>query len=46
MMWKLHFPLFPYEEYNKKVDEIYKKSISLNISKTELQRYIMDELSK
>ena len=46
MMWKLHFPLFLYEEYNKKVDDIYKKSISLNISKTELQRYIMDELSK
>jgi len=46
MMWKLHFPLFAYNEYNKKVDEIYKKSIEKNISKTELQRFIMDELSK
>ena len=46
MMWKLHFPLFPYEEYSKKVDDIYKKSLEQNISKTELQRFIMDELSK
>jgi len=46
MMWNLHFPLFAYDEYNKKVDEIYKRSIANNISKTELERYIMDELSK
>ena len=46
LMWKLHFPLFSYEEYNKKVDGIYNKSIKNNISKAELQRYIMDELSK
>jgi len=46
MMWKLHFPLFCYEEYHSKVDEIYKKSISQNIAKTELQRFVMDELSK
>jgi hypothetical protein len=46
MMWNLHFPLFAYEQYNKQVDKIYKKSLINNISKTELQRYIMDELSK
>ena len=46
MMWNLHFPLFEYKEYNQKVDLIYKKSLENNISKTELQRYIMYELSK
>ena len=46
MMWKLHFPLFTYTQYNHKVDDIYKKSLEENISKTELQRYVMDELTK
>jgi hypothetical protein len=45
-MWSLHFPLFKYDEYYKKVDDIYKKALKNNISNNELQRYIMDELSK
>jgi len=46
MMWNLHFPLFTYKEYSKQVDEIYKKALKNDISKNELERYIMDELSK
>lgn len=46
LMWNLHFPLFTYEEYSDQIDEIYKKSLKNNISKNELERYIMDELSK
>ena len=46
MMWNLHFPLFAYEKYKKQVDEIYKNALKNDISKTELERYIMDELSK
>ena len=46
MMWNLHFPLFDYEEYNKQVDSIYKNALKNDISKTELERYIMDELSQ
>jgi len=46
LMWSLHFPLFSYEEYSKQVNEIYKNSLKQDISKNELERYIMDELSK
>jgi len=46
IMWNIHFPLFPYEQYNEQVNNIYKKSLTQNISKNELERYIMDELSK
>ena len=41
MMWNLHFPLFSYSQYNKQVDEIYKKALKNDIPKTELERYIM-----
>lgn len=45
MMWKLHFPLFSYEEYNTQVSEIYIKSIEENIKKQDLERYILNKLS-
>jgi len=45
-MWKLHFPLFPYEQYHIIVDEIYQDAIENNIQKQELERYLLDELSK
>jgi hypothetical protein len=45
-MWNIHFPLFSYEEYSSVVNNIYKQSLNDNISKTELERYVMDELSK
>jgi len=45
-MWSLHFPLFKYEEYSKEINEIYVKSIEENIQKQDLERYILDNLSK
>ena len=46
IMWNIHFPLFSYKEFNTQVDLIYKESLKNDIPKGELERYIMDELSK
>ncbi len=46
MMWSLHFPLFKYEDYNVEINQIYLKSIEENIKKQDLERYILDNLSK
>jgi len=46
MMWKLHFPLFSYEEYSTQVNEIYTKAIEENIQKKDLERYILNNLSQ
>ena len=46
IIWIIHFPLFAFDEYSNQVNEIYLQSLKKNISKTELERYIMDELSK
>jgi len=42
--WKLRFPYFSYEEYNKKVEEIYLKSLQEEISKKDLEKYILDNI--
>ncbi|WP_044418902.1 hypothetical protein [Halarcobacter anaerophilus] len=42
--WALRFPYFPYEEYNKKIEEIYLKAIKEEISKKDLEKYILDNL--
>jgi hypothetical protein len=44
--WKLHFPYFSYEEYSEKIEEIFEKSIKDEISKRDLEKYILDHLSK
>ena len=44
--WKLHFPLFPYEEYSKKIEVIFEKSLKDEVSKRDLERYILDNLSE
>jgi hypothetical protein len=44
MMWVLHFPHFSYEEYNIQVDKIYALSMEENISKQDLERFILDKL--
>ena len=44
--WKLHFPLFPYEDYSKKIEEIFEKSLKDEVSKRDLERYILDNLSE
>ena len=42
--WKLRFPYFSYEEYNHKVEEIYLRAIKEEVSKRELEKYILDKL--
>jgi hypothetical protein len=44
--WKLHFPFFSYEEYSQKIDEIFEQSIKDEILKRDLEKYILDNLSK
>lgn len=42
--WKLHFPHFPYKEYQEKICKIYAQSIVEDVQKKDLQRYILDKL--
>lgn len=42
--WQLRFPYFPYEEYRYKIEEIYQQAIKDEISKKDLERYILDNL--
>ena len=44
--WKLHFPFFSYEEYSSKIDEIFEKAMRDEVSKRDLEKYILDNLSK
>lgn len=44
--WILHFPYFSYEEYSKKIDEIFENAMKDEINKRDLERYILDNLSK
>ncbi len=44
--WILHFPYFSYEEYSEKIDEIFGNAMKDEISKRDLERYILDNLSK
>lgn len=44
--WKLHFPFFSYEEYSQKIDEIFEKAMRDEVSKRDLEKYILDNLSK
>ncbi|MGH1599996.1 hypothetical protein [Campylobacter majalis] len=42
--WLVHFPYFSYEKYSKIVDEIYLQSIKENISKNDLEQYLLEKL--
>ncbi|MSN96277.1 hypothetical protein F1B92_03560 [Campylobacter sp. FMV-PI01] len=42
--WAIHFPFFPYEKYSSKVEEIYDEAIKKEISKRELEQYVLDKL--
>jgi len=44
--WKLHFPFFPYEEYSNKIEEIFEQSLRDEVSKRDLEKYILDNLSE
>ncbi len=43
--WKLHFPFFSYEEYSQKIDKIFGSSITEEISKRDLEKYILEKLT-
>jgi len=43
--WQLHFPFFAYEEYSLKVNEFFEKAMREEISKRDLQKYILDRLA-
>ncbi len=42
--WKLRFPYFPYEEYRYKIEAIYQNAIKEEITKKDLEKYILDKL--
>jgi hypothetical protein len=44
-MWSLHFPHFPYEEFNSEILSIYEKAKDEDIKQVDLERYILDNLS-
>lgn len=44
-MWRVHFPHFPYDEYGKTISRIYLKAIEDEIKASDLERYILDNLS-
>ena len=43
--WALQFPYFPYEEYNKEVNDIFEEAQKEEINKKDLEQYILDKLS-
>jgi len=45
-MWSLHFPHFPYEEFNKEVSNIYEQALKEEIKHADLERYILNKLSQ
>ena len=44
-MWILHFPHFPYSEFNIEASKIYEKAKDEEIKNVDLERYILDNLS-
>lgn len=44
--WNLHFPYFAYDKYSQKIDEIYNKSLKDEVSKKDLEKYVLDKLIK
>jgi len=44
-MWRLHFPHFPYDEFEEDISKIYKVALEEDIKNIDLERYILDSLS-
>jgi hypothetical protein len=44
--WKIHFPMFEFDEYSVKVAKIYAESIKKKVSRGELEFFVMSELTK
>jgi len=43
--WSLQFPYFPYNEYNKEINTIFESAQREDISRKDLEAYILDKLS-
>lgn len=44
--WSLHFPFFAYEEYSKHVNQFFENAMKEEVSKRDLQKYILDRLAQ
>jgi len=44
--WLIHFPYFAYDKYSKKVENIYNESLKNEVSKKDLQLYVIDKLAE
>ena len=42
--WRLRFPYFSYEDYNRKVEDIYLQALKEEVTKKDLEKYILDNL--
>lgn len=42
--WKMHFPYFPYDKYSQKIEIIYNEAMKNEISRKELEKYVLDKL--
>lgn len=42
--WKNHFPFFAYEEYKYKVEEYFELAMKEEVSRKDLEKYILDKL--
>lgn|SRR5574344_1121184 len=43
--WSLHFPYFAFEEYSKKFVKIFDQAMKEEVSKRDLQKYILEKIS-
>ncbi|MBR8462704.1 hypothetical protein KDD93_06020 [Campylobacter sp. faydin G-24] len=42
--WEVHFPYFKYEKYSTRVEEIYNTAIKNDVSKKDLEQYVLEKL--
>lgn len=42
--WRVHFPYFAYDKYSKKIEKIYNDSLKDEVSKKDLQQYVMEKV--
>lgn len=42
--WQLRFPYFPYDEYRYKIEAIFQRANKEEVSKKDLEKYILDNL--
>lgn len=42
--WKIHFPYFAYDEYRYKIEEIFESAMREEVSRKDLEKYVLDKL--